>query len=43
MEEMTEEDVMALYNIPLIGSLLESYTYSNATINDSSLATDLFA
>lgn len=43
MEEMTEEDVMELYNIPLIGSLLESYTYSNATINDSSLATDLFA
>ena len=43
MEEMTEEDVMALYNIPLIGSLLESYTYSNATINDSSLTTDLFA
>ena len=42
-EEMTEEDVMALYNIPLIGSLLESYTYSNATINDSSLTTDLFA
>ena len=43
MEEMTEEDVMALYNIPLIGSLLESYTYNNATINDSSLTTDLFA
>lgn len=43
IDQMTEEDAMALYNIPLIGSLLQNYAYSNATINNSNLTSDLFA